>query len=381
MMSETGMTAPTRGMEHEITGNGPLLDGRGRLREPGWARSLALDYDRGAIRAPSFRIKEWDYYCIVAGDIALAFTVADNSYMGLLSASVLDLERGGEVTETVMTALPMGRTGLPPSSVSGVTAASAKDLSMRFEASDGTRRLCVSWPSFGARSKGRAAALFGLPSGASATARGAVGLEAEIELRERPGRESMVIATPFKGHPRHFYYNQKINCQDATGKVRVGARGIGLEHGKAFGVLDWGRGVWPWRNDWLWGSASGLARVSGSASPLSFGFNIGYGFGDTSAASENMVFVDGRAHKIGRLGIDLDDRDFLKPWKVRSEDGRLELTLSPRLDRSAATDFLVLASIQHQVFGTWSGRVELEDGRIVEIEALPGFCEKVRNRW
>ena len=29
-----------------------------------------------------------------------------------------------------------------------------------------------------------------------------------------------------------------------------------------------------------------------------FGFNIGYGFGDTSAASENMLFYDGTAHKL-----------------------------------------------------------------------------------
>lgn len=52
-----------------------------------------------------------------------------------------------------------------------------------------------------------------------------------------------------------------------------------------FGGLDWGRGVWTYDNIWYWGSGSG--EVDGHR----FGFNIGYGFGDTSAASENVIFM------------------------------------------------------------------------------------------
>jgi hypothetical protein len=373
-------------MEHQITRPGPLHDPAGRLREPGWATSLLLSYDRKAIKAPAWRIKEWDYYCVMADDAAVAFTVADNGYMGLLSVTVLDFAARREVTGSVMTALPMGGTGLPSTSGSGVTEAASGDLSLRFEAEGGKRRLRVSWPSFGAASPALAQELFGLPDGrdGTATAKGVqagVGFEADIALSELPPRESMVIATPFARAPHAFYYNQKINCQRASGKVMVGKRAITLDPARHFGVLDWGRGVWTWRNTWLWGSASGLAQVEGTAEPLPFGFNIGYGFGDTRAASENMVFVDGKAHKIGRLTIDLDERDFLKPWRVRSEDGRLELRLDPILDRHSASDFLVLASIQHQVFGTWSGSVRLEDGRTVTVQGLMGFCEKVRNRW
>ena len=357
-------------MEHEITARGPLLDEKGSLREPGWAKGLVLDYDRGAIKARKSRIKEWDYYCVLAGDLALAVTIADNGYMGLLSASVLDFSKGGEVTESVMTALPMGKTGLPSNSASGVSQAEAKGFSLRFEAKDGVRTVKASWPNYGAASKGKAEKLFG-----------GLGLEADLVLREKPARESMVIATPFARAPHAFYYNQKINCQDVEGRAKVGAREIEFKPGAAFGVLDWGRGVWTWKNTWLWGSSSGLARVEGSPSPVSFGFNIGYGFGDTSAASENMVFVDGVAHKIGKLAIELDDRDFMKPWRVKSEDGRFDLILTPTLDRAAASDLLILASIQHQVFGHWAGSVLLEDGRRVEVKDLLGFCEKVRNRW
>jgi hypothetical protein len=342
-------------MEHRILEAGPLLDGSGRLREPGWSDSPLLGYDRSAIRAPKWRIKEWDYYCILGRDFGLALTAADNGYMGLVSATVFDFSASREWSDTVMTAFPMGSWGLPSSSATGITEVRAGGAYLRFMALSRGRRLEFAWPGFGSR-----------------TGEALVG---ELELCEEPGGASMVIATPFRRPRRGFYYNQKINCQRARGGFRMGQREFSFEPEGAFAVLDWGRGVWPWSCRWLWGSASGL--VEGR----SFGFNIGYGFGDTRAASENMVFCGGRAHKIGRLAIDFDEGDFLKPWRVSSEDGRLELTLRPSLDRSSSTDFGLLASIQHQVFGLWSGFAILDDGSRLEIEDLRGFCEKVVNRW
>ena len=68
---------------HEITNSGPLLDKKGRLTEPGWARSLLLQYDRSSIKAAKRRIKEWDYYLVANDRYAVALTIDDNSNMGL----------------------------------------------------------------------------------------------------------------------------------------------------------------------------------------------------------------------------------------------------------------------------------------------------------
>ena len=69
--------------------------------------------------------------------------------------------------------------------------------------------------------------------------------------------ESMVIATPFAEKETAFYYNQKINCMPATGKVEFDGKTFEFKEGESFGVLDWGRGVWTYKNTWYWGSASG----------------------------------------------------------------------------------------------------------------------------
>ena len=70
---------------------------------------------------------------------------------------------------------------------------------------------------------------------------------------------------------------------------------------------------------------------------MPFGWNIGYGFGDTSAASENMLFYGGKAHKLSQVRFHIPQRegrdDFLSPWRFTSDDGRFEMKFVPILDR------------------------------------------------
>ena len=49
-------------MQHEVTDVQKLLDKQGYVVTPGWARRPVWQYNRENIAAPSFRIKEWDYY-------------------------------------------------------------------------------------------------------------------------------------------------------------------------------------------------------------------------------------------------------------------------------------------------------------------------------
>ena len=57
------------------------------------------------------------------------------------------------------------------------------------------------------------------------------------------------------------------------------------------------------------------------------------------------------------------------------------MKFEPIIDRAAKFDVGVLRSIQHQVFGRFTGTVGLDDGTSVEVRDLLGFAEEVRNRW
>ena len=342
--------------QHEILRSAPLLNASGDLAEPGWARSLLPVYRRSDIRVSPMRIKEWDYYLITDGHVGLALTIADNGYMGLDSVSFLDFDEGWEQTKSPMRLFPMGKTGLPESSADGASEIARGGYAMAFYHEDGARRLSFHMDRF-------------LDGDA---------IEGIVTLSAAP-EESMVIATPFD-KPGHFYYNQKINCMRAEGWITLGKRRIELTPDRFFGVLDWGRGVWTYHNTWYWGSASG--ELDG----VPFGWNIGYGFGNTAAASENVLFYDGRIHKLGTVEFHIpkDEKGrnaYLNVWNFTSDDNRFYMDFTPVLDRSALTSAIIIKSDQHQVFGRFPGRVTLDDGTVLPVRDFFGFAEKVENKW
>ena len=112
-----------------------------------------------------------------------------------------------------------------------------------------------------------------------------------------------------------------------------------------------------------------------------FGFNIGYGFGDTSAATENILFYDGKGHKLDDVEFHIPEGDYMKPWTFTSSDGRFEMEFLPVLDRAAAVSALAVKTDQHQVFGKMSGRAVLDDGRFIELKDFMCCAEKVHNRY
>ncbi|MBR6542643.1 MAG: DUF2804 family protein, partial [Anaerotignum sp.] len=61
---------------HEVTKPQALLNKQGNIAEPGWAREQIWEYSRKMIKAPSIRIKEWDYYLVMGDGFAGCFTIA-----------------------------------------------------------------------------------------------------------------------------------------------------------------------------------------------------------------------------------------------------------------------------------------------------------------
>lgn len=340
-------------MQVKITKPGNLLNENGELANPGWATDLLLKYDRDAIKAPKFKIKEWDYYCILSDNDGIAITIADNGYFGFIGATLFDFNIPREISNSLLLGFPMGSLKLPVSSKEGDIHFKKKDVSFTILREEEKRIIEVIYPKFS----------------------GGDDLYASITLFQPESMESMVINTPFPKNKHAFYYNQKINCLPAEGQVKLGDKIINFDPSKYFGVLDWGRGVWTYSNTWYWGSASGLHEG------VPFGFNIGYGFGDTSKATENMLFYDNKAHKLEEVKFHIPPDDYLKPWEFTSSDNRFEMDFYPIIDRNSNFNFGIIKSIQHQVFGRFTGKAVLDDGKEIIIKDFLGFAEEVSNKW
>ena len=346
-------------MQHEITAKQRLLDSNGNIAEPGYAKKLFWQYSREDIKAPKMRIKEWDYYYIGNQDYALCLTLADAGYVSSLSVSHLEFgDNPVQTNDSELGFFPLGKLKLPATSEIGNVHAEVGTLDMYFD-NDGTvRHLYGSYDNY---CNSKKALIF------------------DITLTDFP-EESMVIATPFD-KDKHFYYNQKINCMRADGYFEFNGRlyEFNRENG-SLATLDWGRGVWTYDNTWYWGSGQTVLE-SGDV----FGFNIGYGFGNTSAASENMQFYNGKAHKLEDITFNIPmengEYKYMQPWTFTSSDGRFEMTFKPVIDRQAPVDLKMICMIPHQVFGLMSGTAVLDDGTEIKIKDRLVFAERVHNKW
>lgn len=344
-------------MQNEIKQPLRLLDRQGHIREPGWARQLYWSYDRKDIKSPKWRIKEWDYYLVTNDSYGVAFTISDLGYLGMASVSFLNFEEKWEHTETALDFFPLGKYALGTDSSLGNAEFRNKKLHLKYTVSPGIRCIQCHYTDF------------------------YQGQDLDVKLMlTQPQMDTMCIATPWTKKPTAFYYNQKINCMPANGRLTLGAASYSFSKDQDFGILDWGRGVWTYNNVWFWGTGSGL--VNG----IPFGFNLGYGFSDRSSATENILFYNGIGHKLNQVLFKIPKQrdgsyDFLKPWQIISDDNRLTGIFTPVLNRQAHMNVFLIETNQNQIFGHFYGTAYLDNGTPLTLENFFCAIEVVHNRY
>jgi hypothetical protein len=340
----------------ELAERSPLLDSSGNLVQVGWARQPLLDCNlenssfysfRGLQR---FRIKRWDYYGVTTPTHYYSFALADLGYAGQAFVYVVSFETGEYHEETLTIPLARGIL-LPRNSTEGTSSYGSKNVRLSFSVEPNGRRISIDWPNFNG-----------------------CGLTAEVLLRLEPDHESMAIVIPIPG--KRYYYNRKVNCLPAEGWVVYGQDRSELLPDQSQGNMDWGRGVWEYSSFWVWASASGFL-----AGGRRVGLNMGYGFGDTSAATENALILDGKVHKLGRVDFAYNAEDYSQPWRMVSVDGRVDLEFTPFVERVATTNLLVISSTVHQMFGRYQGVLLSDEGESIELKSLVGFAEEHYARW
>jgi hypothetical protein len=346
--------------EREYTVPVAECDSRGRLADAarGWSRRPLL---RANLSGRPGRKKRWDYWCVITDEIAVSLVYADVDYAGLASVWVMEHATGEQATAAMIEPFARGF-ALPEQVCTGTVELKHRAIDLRIEESATATRLVVS-------------------AMQTELAFGGAPIEVDITVAKPAGHESLNVMIPWSS--RRFQFTSKQNTRPATGTVRVGERrwAVDASH-DAWGVQDLGRGIWPYRNRWNWGSASGYAVDDHGAGRL-VGLQFGGKWTEGTGATENALCIDGRLTKISEeLEWTYSWEHPKQPWRVRSTGSdQVDVTLTPTFDRYDNTDLKVLKMEVHQCFGTWSGRIVGDDGVPVQIEGIRGFAEEARNRW
>ncbi|MCR5324938.1 MAG: DUF2804 domain-containing protein [Lachnospiraceae bacterium] len=343
------------GYQKEYTTATPLLGDDGTLLAKGWARHNVFEYDRTKVKK-QLRRKEWDFYQISDGNYMAQISFANISLGGYASAVLVNLKTG-RIEANAMSPFIGGKDKyvLPAKGdVPGKVSMKVGKALFETETKEDSRTLKFRM--------------------------GKVKCDFTMEIMH--GLENITTVLPFKDHPDRYFMTTKQNSMPVEGTFATENAIIPFSKDKAFCILDWGRVCTPYSLVWYWGNGSSYIFDKEGKKHI-FGFEITWGIGDESNATETAIFYDGKLHKFGPVDV----VDFPKPdkymddWHFVSADGRFEMTMKPFRDHHTDLNILAMRMHSHQVHGLWSGTVTLDDGTKLEIKDMYAFCEYVENRW
>ena len=334
-------------MNHEVKNQQKLLNKHGHLNEKGYAKHMNFVYNRECVKEFPLKLKEWNFYQFQKDHYVIQLTIGHVSYMSQASINVIDLDTGRKWSIGTMKPFSIPRLDLDPEDPSKVSFCD-KNFQLSFKVTTNKRIL---------RFEGSHAEYGEV----------AVELVVDHDLLN----EKLVIATPFD-KPTQFYLNYKENYYHADGFARFGD--TEFDFSNSTGLIDWGRGVWPYSHEWYWGNLT--SHIDG----VPFGFNIGWGFGDTSHATENIYFYDKKGYKLGKIIGDWDNHDLMAVKHFHDTENKLQFTFTPFYNNHTENKYVVVDTECNQIFGYFSGTIQTEDGT-KEFHDVVAFIEHAVNRW
>lgn len=332
----------------EFTEKSALLDNKGKLIESGWSRSMLLDYRRNDV--PFFRrytrLRESERFIISSDDHQLILSISDNGYYGMISATVASLLKESEKTTDIIIPVPFGRFELPQSSEEGEVIYRSKRLSLDFTRSPGERHIRCQFNYFDDVRP----------------------LYVNLTVPQN-GFGSLCTAQPYKEDSNGFIYCCRTLGMRASGKVVYGGESMDFLPEDTFVCHEWIRTVMPREARRVW--CEGFGTSNGE----DIGFSFGDGSGDASYVGENVIFFSGEVHKVGKLKIEKDDSDCMKPWIIRSGDRDVYLEFRPVSGDSNTRNFIGLVKGEKDyAFGRYYGSVKV-GRRQIDIDGIVGFVE------
>lgn len=328
-----------------------LPDGRLNPDAVGWSRHPLHDCN---LLGRWGRKKRWEYWCVTTDTHMFSLTFADIDYLGLVAVGFMrDFAEGGLVEKVGVVPFGVGMS-MPPTVGVGALSARTAGLSVVVNRSSTATLLHAEGRTVGSHT-----------------------IEADLRIETPPGHETLNVLVPWSED--EFQFTSKQNCLPVEGTVVCDGTTFGFgPDNSAFGCLDFGRGIWPYRTTWNWASASGRL-TDGTV----LGITLGGKWTDGTGVTENGIVVDGRMHKIGEdLTWEYDPRDYERPWHISApRTGRVDLEFVPFCDRAATLNLGVLSTRVHQCFGRFHGTVVTDDGDTVAVTDLVGWAEEQLAKW
>lgn len=334
--------------EHEITRVTNLCNPNGKLNQAsvGWARSPLIHAN---LRGSYLRKKKWNYWCVFGQDALFSATISHLDYAAVCFVYYVHYETKRYIEKTII--VPFGKGCKMPEQVQENVHVIHKELSLFFISTNRETTLKVSCPNFNGE-----------------------WLEADITLTYPDHLDTLNVVVPWSNNK--FQFTAKHHCLPAKGYFKVGNDTFTFDGQTDFGVLDYGRGIWPRNCTWNWAMASGKQQGD------TMGLNFGGKWTDGTGSTENAIMINGEITKISEdVMFTFEDTNYMNPWQITSPSGKIDLNFYPFFERVAKTNAFLIKSEVHQMVGHYTGSIVLSPKKVITIDNLIGCIEDHHALW
>ncbi len=303
------------------------------IRLPRWAKNLTL--------------KEWEHFALANSRFYVSVVIFNAKRLALTHVVVYDRESGEKTVyeRRVRPQAVVVPSGLWDAHARVVTPGYA--LEIHNHLAESAHRISFECDSAG-----------GLP-----TVRGA------FVCHEDPAQhEPLVVCMPFR-NGRAMYSHKGVFPLE--GELCIGGDTYAFEPGDSYAMPDIHKGFYPYVMKWHWTTGGGW----NSAGQL-IGLNLTNNqVEDQATYNENALWVDGKVHLLPPVTFSMKPGNLDKPWRVRDDEGRVDIEFRPEVTRNIDINVLVLRSRYRGPYGRFSGRIVDSQGESVDIGHCYGMAE------
>lgn len=336
----------TGNREREITEPVFLCDKSGNLNDDsiGWARKPIITSN---LSGHFMRKKKWNYWCVFGQEALFSATISHLDYAVVCFVYYLEYETKEFHEETFI--IPFGKNLTMPEEVLASVSAMNKNTGIFFIWNNDYMNLKIHSTDFGGKE-----------------------LKADINIHYPKEMDTLNVVVPQSD--KQFQFTAKHHCLPAEGSLSIGVKTFTFKAETDYGVLDFGRGIWPRKSKWNWGMASG--RQGNDV----IGLNFGGKWTDQTGSTENAVIQNGSITKISEdVDFIYNTKDFMQLWSI--ESNQVRLTFEPFFERRAVSNALAVKSEVHQMVGHYYGEITLRNDETLVVDKLLGCIEDHSATW
>ena len=195
-----------------------------------------------------------------------------------------------------------------------------------------------------------------------------------LVFHEDPGRtQPLVVLLPLG--PNRPMFSHKSACP-ASGALEIGGEKVEFQPDRDVGLLDFHKAYYPRKTFWKWATFAAI-DATGSLLGVNLTHNI---IEDDAHFNENCIWRGNSISLVGPARFDIP-KDPMRPWKVRTTDGAVELELAPQGLRCERVNLGLLGSTYNQPYGLYTGTLVDSTGRRHAVDRVFGLAEDHVATW